>query len=113
MSIHSSWNPDRIAAASMARKSPAPRRTYNKRPAAKVMKVSDLYIREYGEKAYYAWKRRESEIDALWLSGRCGTAEIIKMREDNLRQMKAAGATHGQEMPAAPCANPHPYTSAA
>ena len=112
MSIHSSWNTDRIAAASMAGKSHAPRRIY-KRPAAKVMKVSDLYIREYGEKAYYAWKRRESEIDALWLSGRCGTAEIIKMREDNLRQMKAAGAARGREMPAAPCAVPHPYTSAA
>ena len=113
MSIHSSWNPDRIAAASMARKSPAPRRTYNKRPAAKVMKVSDLYIREYGEKAYYEWKRREAEIDAMWSSGRYAASEIAKMREDNLRQMKAAGATHGQEMPAAPCANPHPYTSAA
>ena len=113
MSIHSSWNPDRIAAASMARKSPAPRRTYNKRPAAKVMKVSDLYIREYGEKAYYAWKRRESEIDALWLSGRCGTAEIIKMREDNLRRMKAAGAARGQELPVARCPYSRPYVPAA
>ena len=113
MSIRSSWNPDRVAAASMAKKSHAPRRTYNKRPAAKVMKVSDLYIREYGEKAYYAWKRREAEIDALWLSGRCGAAEIIKMRADNLRQMKAAGASRGREMPDAPCANLHTYTSAA
>ena len=113
MSIRSSWNPDRVAAASMAKKSHAPRRTYNKRPAAKAMKMSDLYIRDYGEKAYYAWKRREAEIDALWLSGKYGTAEIVKMREDSLRQMKAAGAARGQEMPAAPCVNLHPYTSAA
>ena len=112
MSIHSSWNTDRIAAASMARKSPAPRRAH-KRPSVKVMKESDLYIREYGEKAYYAWKRRESEIDALWLSGRCGTAEIIKMREDNLRQMKAAGAARGQELPVARCPYSRPYVPAA
>ena len=112
MNIRSSWNTDRIASASMAKKSPAPRRAH-KRPPVKVMKESDLYIREYGEKAYYAWKRRESEIDALWLSGRCGTAEIIKMREDNLRQMKAAGAARGKGMPAAPCPYSRPYVPAA
>ena len=112
MNIRSSWNTDRIASASMAKKSQAPRRAH-KRPPVKVMKESDLYIREYGEKAYYAWKRRESEIDALWLSGRCGTAEIIKMREDNLRQMKAAGAARGKGMPAAPCPYSRPYVPAA
>ena len=112
MNIRSSWNTDRIASASMAKKSPAPRRAH-KRPPVKVMKESDLYIREYGEKAYYAWKRRESEIDALWLSGRCGTAEIIKMREDNLRQMKAAGAARGQELPVARCPYSRPYVPAA
>ena len=112
MSIHSSWNTDRIAFASMAKKSPAPRRAH-KRPSVKVMKESDLYIREYGEKAYYEWKRREAEIDALWLSGRCGTAEIIKMREDNLRRMKAAGAARGQELPVARCPYSRPYVPAA
>ncbi len=112
MNIRSSWNTDRIASASMAKKSPAPRRAH-KRPPVKVMKESDLYIREYGEKAYYAWKRRESEIDALWLSGRCGTAEIIKMREDSLRQMKAAGAARGQELPVARCPYSRPYVPAA
>ena len=60
-----------------------------------------------------AWKRREAEIDAIWLSGKCDKGEIAKMREDNLRQMKAASATRGQEMPAAPCAVPHSYTTAA
>ena len=113
MSIHSSWNPDRIAAASMARKSPAPRHTYNKRPAAKVMKASDLYIREYGEKAYYAWQCRESEIDALWLSGRYDASEIAKMRENSLRQMKAAGAARGKGMRAAPCPYSRTYAPAA
>ena len=112
MNIRSSWNTDRIASASMAKKSPAPRRAH-KRPPVKVMKESDLYIREYGEKAYYEWKRRESEIDALWLGGRCGTAEIIKMREDNLRRMKAAGAARGKGMPAAPCPYSRTYAPAA
>ena len=112
MSIHSSWNTDRIASASMAKKSPAPRRAH-KRPSVKVMKESDLYIREYGEKAYYEWKRREAEIDAMWSSGRYAASEIAKMREDSFRQMKAAGAARGQELPVARCAVPHPYTSAA
>ena len=37
MNIRSSWNTDRIASASMAKKSPAPRRAH-KRPPVKVMK---------------------------------------------------------------------------
>ena len=112
MSIRSSWNTDRIAAASMAKKSPAPRRAH-KRPPVKVMKESDLYIREYGEKAYYEWKRREAEIDAMWSSGRYAASEIVKMREDNLRRMKAAGAARGQELPVARCPYSRPYVPAA
>ena len=42
MSIRSSWNTDRIAAASMAGKLHAPRRIY-KRPTVQVTKESDLY----------------------------------------------------------------------
>ena len=112
MNIRSSWNPDRIAAASMAKKSPAPRRAH-KRPPVKVMKASDLYIREYGEKAYYEWKRREAEIDAMWSSGRYDASEIAKMREDSFRQMKAAGAARGKGMPAAPCPYSRTYAPAA
>ena len=112
MNIRSSWNTDRIASASMAKKSQAPRRAH-KRPPVKVMKESDLYIREYGEKAYYAWKRREAEIDAMWSSGRYAASEIVKMREDNLRQMKAAGAARGKGMPAAPCPYSRTYAPAA
>jgi hypothetical protein len=96
----------------MAKKSPAPRRAH-KRPSVKVMKESDLYIREYGEKAYYEWKRREAEIDAMWSSGRYVASEIVKMREDNLRRMKAAGAARGQELPVARCPYSRPYVPAA
>jgi len=112
MSIRSSWNTDRIAAASMAGKSHAPRRIY-KRPAVRVMKASDIYIREYGEQAYYEWKHREAEIDAMWNSGKHGSSEIAKMREDNFRHMKAAGAARGKGMPAAPCPRSLPYAPAA
>jgi len=112
MNIRSSWNTDRIAAARMTGKSHAPRRIY-KRPTVQVTKESDLYIGDYGEQAYYEWKHREAAIDALWLGGRCGTAEIIKMREDNLRRMKAAGAARGQELPVARCPHSRPYVPAA
>lgn len=112
MSIRSSWNTDRIASASMAKKSPAPRRAH-KRPPVKVMKESDLYIREYGEKAYYEWKHREAAIDAMWDSGKYDASEIAKMREDSFRQMKAAGAARGEGIPAAPCPCSHPYAPAA
>ena len=77
------------------------------------MKMSDLYIRDYGEKAYYAWERREAEIDAMWSSGRYAASEIVKMREDNLRRMKAAGAARGQELPVARCPYSRPYVPAA
>ena len=112
MSIRSSWNTDRIAAASMAGKSYAPRHIY-KRPVVKVTKESDLYIREYGEQAYYEWKHREAEIDTMWSSGKHGASEIAKMREDNFRHMKAAGAVREKGMPAAPCSYPRPYAPAA
>jgi hypothetical protein len=112
MSIHSSWNPDRIAAASMAGKSHAPRRIY-KRPTVQVTKESDLYIGDYGEQAYYEWKHREAAIDAMWSSGRYAASEIVKMREDNLRRMKAAGAARGQELPVARCPYSRPYVPAA
>ena len=69
MSIRSSWNTDRVAAARMGGKSRAPRRIY-KRPTVQVTKESDLYIGDYGEQAYYEWKHREAAIDAMWSSGR-------------------------------------------
>lgn len=112
MSIRCSWNTDRIAAASMAGKSHAPRRIY-KRPPVQVMKESDLYIGDYGEQAYYEWKHREAEIDAMWDSGKYDASEIAKMREDSLRQMKAAGAARGKGIPAAPCPYSRPYAPAA
>ena len=112
MSIHSSWNPDRIAAASMAGKSRAPRRIY-KRPTVQVTKESDLYIGDYGEQAYYEWKHSEAEIDAMWNSGKYEAYEIAKLREDNFRHMKAAGAASGKGMPAAPCPYSRLYAPAA
>ena len=112
MSIRSSWNTDRIAAAMMARKSPTTRHIY-KRPAVRVMKASDIYIKEYGEQAYYEWKHREAEIDAMWNRGKHGAYEIAKLREDNFRHMKAAGAAREKGMPAAPCSYPRPYAPAA
>ena len=112
MSFRSSWNPDRIAAARMARKSSPTRHIY-KRPVVKVTMESDLYIGDYGEQAYYEWKRREAEIDAMWSSGRYDASEIAKVREDSLRQMKAAGAARGKGIPAAPCPYSRPYAPAA
>ena len=92
MGMHSSWNSDRVVAAFIARK-PATSRRPQKRSGVKLSKASDLYIREYGEEAYNAWKCRESEIDALMLSGNYRKYEIIRLREDNLRQMKAEGVS--------------------
>lgn len=94
MKMKSSWNPDRVAAACLGKRSSATRRpqhTHTK-SQVKVMKASDLLIAEYGEKAYNAWKLREAEIDALMLDGRHSKYEIIQLREDNFRQMKAEGA---------------------
>ena len=94
MKMKSSWNPDRVAAACLGKRSFATRRpqhTHTK-SQVKVMKASDLLIAEYGEKAYNAWKLREAEIDTLMRDGRHSKYEIIQLREDNFRQMKAEGA---------------------
>ena len=112
MVMHSSWNPDRVAAAVLSRKATASHRSC-KKPEVKVMKAADLYIREYGEKTYNAWKRRESEIDALMLSGKYRKSEIIQLREDNLRQMKAAGASFGRQGIVSPRPASRPYAPAA
>ena len=56
----------------------------------KTYKTSKLYTSLYGRAAYEAWKSRETEIDALRVSGKYGKKEIAKMYEDNLRQLKSA-----------------------
>ena len=58
----------------------------------KIMNAAELYIREYGSKAYQAWLRREAEITALVRTRRYSTREICRLHEDNFRQMKAEGA---------------------
>ena len=58
----------------------------------KTMKAADLFTREYGKDAYQAWRRREAEISELARRGRYSRREIIHMREDSFRQMKAEGA---------------------
>ena len=55
-------------------------------------KAADLFSREYGKDAYQAWRRREAEISELARRGRYSRREIIRMREDSFRQMKAEGA---------------------
>ena len=57
----------------------------------KTYKTSKLYTSLYGRAAYEAWKARETEIDALRVSGKYSRKEIAKMYEDNLRQLKSAG----------------------
>lgn len=57
----------------------------------KTYKTSKLYTTLYGRAAYEAWKTREAEIDALRVSGKCTKKEIVKMYEDNFRQLKSAG----------------------
>lgn len=57
----------------------------------KTYKTKMLYTSLYGREAYEGWKAREAEIDSLRLSGTCSKASIVKMYEDNLRQLKAAG----------------------
>ena len=57
----------------------------------KTYKTKMLYTSLYGREAYEVWKAREAEIDSLRLSGTCSKASIVKMYEDNLRQLKAAG----------------------
>ena len=57
----------------------------------KTYKTSKLYTTLYGRAAYEAWKTREAEIDALRVSGKYSKKEIVKMYEDNLRQLKSTG----------------------
>ena len=57
----------------------------------KTYKTKMLYTSLYGREAYEGWKAREAEIDSLRLSRTCSKASIVKMYEDNLRQLKAAG----------------------
>lgn len=57
----------------------------------KTYKTSKLYTSLYGRAAYEAWKTREAEIDALRVSGKYRKKEIVKMYEDNLRQLKSTG----------------------
>ena len=57
----------------------------------RIYKTSKLYTSLYGRAAYEAWKVREAEIAELRASGKYSKAEIVKMYEDNLRQLKAAG----------------------
>ena len=54
-------------------------------------KTSELYTKLYGRETYEAWKAREAEIAELRASGKYSKAEIVKMYEDNLRQLKAGG----------------------
>ena len=57
----------------------------------KTYKTKMLYTSLYGREAYEGWKAREAEIDSLRLSGTYSKASIVKMYEDNLRQLKASG----------------------
>jgi len=52
--------------------------------------TSERFSELYGREAYEAWKRREAEIDVLMASHCWSKNDIIKMREDNYRRMKAA-----------------------
>ena len=58
--------------------------------AIRTYKTSELYTKLYGRAAYEAWQMREAEIDALMRRGVC-RRDVVAMREDNFRRMKAAG----------------------
>lgn len=67
--------------------------TNKEKPMKKVIrtyKTSELYTKLYGRAAYEAWQAREAEIDAFMRQGVC-RREVVAMREDNFRRMKAAG----------------------
>ena len=53
-------------------------------------KTCELYTKLYGRAAYEAWRAREAEIDALMRRG-VSRRDVVAMREDNFRKMKAAG----------------------
>ncbi|MBR3222578.1 MAG: hypothetical protein IKF72_10150 [Kiritimatiellae bacterium] len=112
MSIRSSWHSDRIAANLMEKQRACVRRSH-KKSNVKVMKASDLYIREYGEKAYLDWMLREEKIDALMRSGECSKHEICRLREESFRRMKTEGASHDQQPADVLQADLRPYAPAA
>ena len=95
MSIRSSWHFDRIAANLMEKEHTCVCRSH-KKSNVKVMKASDLYIREYGEKAYLDWMLREEKINSLMRSGEYSKHEICKLREESFRRMKAEGASRDE-----------------
>ena len=67
--------------------------TNKEKPMKKVIrtyKTSELYTKLYGRAAYEAWQAREAEIDTLMRRGVC-RRDVVTMREDNFRRMKAAG----------------------
>ena len=112
MSIRSSWHSDRIAANLMEKERTCVRRSH-KKSNVKVMKASDLYIREYGEKAYLDWMLREEKINALMRSGEYSKHEICKLREESFRRMKAEGASRDLQTADAPQTYLRPYAPAA
>ena len=98
MGIRSSWNSDRVASAFVQKSHTSSYRSHKRRPSAKIMKVSDLYIKGYGEMAYNAWKGREEEIDSMIRKG-FSVSQIVKLREENLRRMKESGSRQVVKMP--------------
>lgn len=87
MGSRSSWRPDRFETACICKK--CVKNSGNiRKSVVKVMKESDLYVEEYGKEAYETWKKREEEIDKMMKSFVCSRYEIIRLREENYRQMK-------------------------
>lgn len=88
--IGSSWNSDRVAGSILNKE----RKERTAKPAStlKTYKTSDLYTELYGREAYEAWKDREEEISELMRDRtHYSVADIVFLREQNFRQMKAAG----------------------
>ena len=93
MGMHSSWNSDRIAANCMGNRRSYKRRKEldNRNSITNNFKASELYIKEYGLKAYQNWLIREEKINSLMNSKEYSKYEICKLREKSFRQMKAEG----------------------
>ncbi len=53
--------------------------------------VAEVFPELYGREAYETWKAREVEIDRLMLASRLSVRNIVMLREENYRRMKAAG----------------------
>ena len=79
----------------------------NRLPSSvKTYKTKDRFIELYGREAYEAWKDREVEINILKEDRRhYDVYAIVKMREDNYRQLKAAGEARSRVIAAACKAN--------